>query len=621
MLRTLDISAITQPFLEGFSYFRPLVVFTFFMDALLAGNQPGFSHAVNLALFLANILLVFSVCRRLAENLGSPRASWRAFCAALLYAAHPVMVESTVWISGRFDVLATTFILGATRIYLSRRPGYGRVIGFGLLAFLAMLCKEIGVLLLPAILCLWLALRAAESPLAADDFPRCLRQNARILAAFLVALALYVTLRLMIEEESYVEYMNANGKTGFETAILALEALKFYFHQALFPFASMSQMHPINLLVSPGSASDIIGNLLTLAALAALALYALARRSAAAWLFIAGICYLFLVLHILPIPIGDNLGNERFLTTPLAFWAMAAALVRWEAVFAAAPLQKLAAAMNVFSPRQIALAALAAWFLMLVWTTHTTIPIWQNNLTLWTWSLQQTLDDRYIDDRYVRHSYLNAMCQIGPETAKKAAKYLMDMKGGFLHDDEYLLLVGALLKAGDREALTHLVQIKKQTGPLFDLHQQPDALLKRAALSKRELHKMSSYHAMLAIATFLFHKNPAAALQSNETARWYIEDKKNLKTKGMMAFDFMKTVYLYGLGLFNPARALADSLAARHNYSKAAIYAALKTQLEDYCQADDGEQAPPICDSIFQLPEFRDLETANEGQGTENGRR
>jgi hypothetical protein len=66
-------------------------------------------HAGSLVLHLASVLVVFSLLRLLSRNV------WAATGGAMLFAVHPVQVESVAWASGAKDLLCG--LLGVCSVY------------------------------------------------------------------------------------------------------------------------------------------------------------------------------------------------------------------------------------------------------------------------------------------------------------------------------------------------------------------------------------------------------------------------------------------------------------------------------------------------------------------------
>jgi len=102
----------------------PLTRSSFWVDRHLFGVWDGgrpnllASHLVNVGLHALNALLLLVVLRRL----GVPGAE----LAALLFAVHPVTVESVAWITERKNLLSTLFFLLALASWLRSRPARGR---------------------------------------------------------------------------------------------------------------------------------------------------------------------------------------------------------------------------------------------------------------------------------------------------------------------------------------------------------------------------------------------------------------------------------------------------------------------------------------------------------------
>ena len=98
-----------------FGSFHPLTIFSFAIEQQFFGPNALLLHATNVGFHAASAILVFLLLQQLT---GSP---FGAFAAALLWAVHPLRVESVAWIAERKDVLCTFFFVGALFAYVHRR--------------------------------------------------------------------------------------------------------------------------------------------------------------------------------------------------------------------------------------------------------------------------------------------------------------------------------------------------------------------------------------------------------------------------------------------------------------------------------------------------------------------
>lgn len=134
-LRKLDGFRHASAYFEVnfYAYYRPLVFLSFALDWTTWGlNAAGF-HLTNVVLHAVNTMLVYALARRVGDA--------RVACvAALLFTLHPANQEAVLWVSGRFDLLATAWILGSLVLLWSPRgwPYWIGVACFGL----ALLSKE-----------------------------------------------------------------------------------------------------------------------------------------------------------------------------------------------------------------------------------------------------------------------------------------------------------------------------------------------------------------------------------------------------------------------------------------------------------------------------------------------
>ena len=89
----------------GDGFFRPFGFMVLALNAKWAGVDPRGWHAGALAIHAANSVLVMLLARRVGAS--APAATF----AGMLFGIHGTRPEAAVWIVGRFDLLATFFVL------------------------------------------------------------------------------------------------------------------------------------------------------------------------------------------------------------------------------------------------------------------------------------------------------------------------------------------------------------------------------------------------------------------------------------------------------------------------------------------------------------------------------
>ncbi len=121
-----DFYIVRNPFLKDFSLeavkaifssfyssnYHPLTTLTFLFEYHWFGTDPFSYHLINVVLHVLNTWLVY----KLAEQLSGKRLT--ALIVSVLFAVHPMHVESVAWASERKDVLYTFFYLLSTLAYL-----------------------------------------------------------------------------------------------------------------------------------------------------------------------------------------------------------------------------------------------------------------------------------------------------------------------------------------------------------------------------------------------------------------------------------------------------------------------------------------------------------------------
>ncbi|MHB8069150.1 MAG: tetratricopeptide repeat protein [Desulfobaccales bacterium] len=93
------------------SNWHPLTWLSHMLDCQIFGLHPGGHHLTNVALHLANAILLFLFLAR------ATGAVWPSSLVAALFALHPLHVESVAWVAERKDVLSTFFWLATMWAY------------------------------------------------------------------------------------------------------------------------------------------------------------------------------------------------------------------------------------------------------------------------------------------------------------------------------------------------------------------------------------------------------------------------------------------------------------------------------------------------------------------------
>ncbi len=91
--------------------YYPLVFTTFWIEYQLWGLNPLGFHLVNVGLHALTTLMLYRLLRVLGVE-------WPWF-AALLFAVHPVHVESVAWVTERKNVLSALFYVWSARVFLT----------------------------------------------------------------------------------------------------------------------------------------------------------------------------------------------------------------------------------------------------------------------------------------------------------------------------------------------------------------------------------------------------------------------------------------------------------------------------------------------------------------------
>ena len=164
---------------EASSFYRPIAMASYALSRAIGGNGAASYHAGNVALHAANAVLLGAFAERVARV-----RVLAAALAALGFALAPLNTEAVTWLSGRFDLIGTTFLL--LSLLANAKQGETRLLSVPLVLF-ALLSKEAFITGAPLLVACDLAL-LGRSP----------RSEWRKWGALAAAVALVFVLRRMV---------------------------------------------------------------------------------------------------------------------------------------------------------------------------------------------------------------------------------------------------------------------------------------------------------------------------------------------------------------------------------------------------------------------------------------
>jgi tetratricopeptide (TPR) repeat protein len=194
----------------------PVTATTLWAEWRLWGMNPFGYHVTNLALHVAEVLLLWTVLRRLRI----PGAT----LAALLFALHPVNVETVAWITQRKNLMAMLFFLLAILAFLKAGERLRAAYWLSLLALVLGMLSKGSVAVLPVVL---LGLIAWRRPLRAGDFLR--------VAPFFAVAGVLTLVDIWFQGHHLAAAETIRRTGGLERLLGAGAVVWFYLSKAMLP--------------------------------------------------------------------------------------------------------------------------------------------------------------------------------------------------------------------------------------------------------------------------------------------------------------------------------------------------------------------------------------------------
>jgi protein O-mannosyl-transferase len=363
LIRSLSLrnfnTIVTEPY---FANYAPLTLISYALDYHFWKLNPVAYHFHNVALHLASVVALFLLLKSLDLSRG---VIWTT---TLLFAVHPVNVESVSWASERKNLLAALFFLLSFYHYVQfakRRNGTNYL--SSLLFFLLSVMSKASTIV---------------APLAFLLYDYCSKDNQRLRKLNLYDKLPFVMLAevfafLAIYAAGAGSALNSYHKGGPLLSIVACGHLFQQYAQIL--------LWPTNLtaLIYPTLTPTYDSVLIWISFMSVLALLVILFVGSKTLFFWSSFFVVFLipVLNIIPLPV--MMANRYMYISQVGIWVVLSLL--------GGSLAKLLRPYRLVRATACGLASI--WLLFLCHQTWKTTKVWRNSYTLWTDTIEKNFFD------------------------------------------------------------------------------------------------------------------------------------------------------------------------------------------------------------------------------------
>lgn len=336
--------------------FAPLTIFSYLIDHSLWGKWAGGYHLTNVLLHGINAVLVFLLVRQITTR------HVFALVVAMLFAIHPIQIESVVWISARKGLLSSAFILLSLLFWLKRERTSRDELSGTILFVVALMCKASAVVV-PGIVFVY------------DIFVR-RRSFADSLARQFVSGLLAVWFILLTAGSQ-------NSQTGGIRHHLGLNKLEILGIDAVLMWKYIGMLlWPTDLAILYDPAIQGIGLAIAVSVFAwgMIAVWIWKKRESQPLILFASLSALALMVPVLNFFPLTTLMNDRYLYLPcIAFFGLMVAAVEYVYRGTVLKIQTLKPQMS------FRIAALTAGLVVLAYSAISIqqMSVWRNDSALW----------------------------------------------------------------------------------------------------------------------------------------------------------------------------------------------------------------------------------------------
>lgn len=372
----------------------PLTCISHMLVWHLLGSDAAFHHLTNVVLHAATAVVLLLVLWRMTNSL------WPSALAAVIFAVHPLRVESVAWVTERKDVLSGLMFaltLAAYSTYVRRPASLGRYLVV-LVCFLLGLAAKPMAVTLPFLLLLldyWPLGRLSEATPcrpARNSTPirLVLEKVPLLLVAFafcLFSVHSRAGAALSANQKYSIVWRIGNGAISYAQ----------YLGQFFFP-AGLAPVYPRRSVLPPWQLAAAI---LLLVAITALAVWWRKQRP---YLLVGWLWYLGMMVPAIGlVQFGVQAEADRFTYLPQIGLAIALA---WGMAEACGRSPRMKTACVAMASCGLAILAIAAW---------RQTSYWRDNETLWQYTLARTSRNAVAHNQY--GTYLAGLARIDDAVA------------------------------------------------------------------------------------------------------------------------------------------------------------------------------------------------------------
>ena len=348
-----NVQKISTTFLV--SNYHPLTIVSYAVDYRLYGLNPAGYHLTNVILHALNALLVFWLIFLLTG-----RNIPVSLITAILFAVHPLQVESVAWISERKNVLYAPFFLGSLICYwyYREKQNSNKFYFLSLVLFLFSLLSKAMAITLPAVLFLldYLARRKPGKTILTDKIPFFILS---VIFGLTAVLGQYTT--GAVRNENIFDLPRRIGAASY--------SIIFYVNKLLIP-------DKLSCLYPSSSMDDGLVYLFSFLFLLLLAGCVMLTARFTRKIVFGSLFFIVTLLPVLQfIPIGQTIVADRYvyLSSLGLFY-----------IFAFAFMRLYSKKMEYGGSGKPVLAAFIALTIVLAASTFKRCEVWQNSVSLWT---------------------------------------------------------------------------------------------------------------------------------------------------------------------------------------------------------------------------------------------